>query len=415
MRRIDTVIIGGGQAGLAMSRCLRDRGVDHLVFERGRVAERWRSERWDSLRLLTPNWQSRLPGFRYEGPDPDGYMTMGEVVEYLERYARSFDAPVETATTVTAVERGRPGFVVTTDRGDWHTRHVVIATGHCDVPLVPAMAAALADDIVQFVPTAYRNPRELPAGGVLVVGASASGIQLADEIHESGRRVTLAVGRHTRLPRTYRGKDILWWFDAMGIFDDTADRVYDIELSRRQTSLQLVGRPDRASLDLPALERRGVRLMGRMLAVEGQHVTFADDLVAYTAAADVRLAQLLARIDAFVHAVGLAGAVGDPEPFSPFMWPAPAPAHLDLRAAGIRSVVWATGFRRDYSWLKVPILNERREIRHQGGITPEPGLVVLGLHFLRRRKSSFIDGVGDDARLLADELAGRNAGRRVVA
>lgn len=221
-----------------MSRCLSDRGIEHVILERGRIAERWRSERWDSLQLLTPNWQSRLPGFRYEGPDPDGYMTMPQVVAYLERYANVIDAPIEAGTTVLAVQRSGREYLVETDRGSWRSRGVVVATGHSDLPLVPPMAAALSNGIVQVVPTRYRNPRDLPEGGVLVVGASATGIQLADEIHSSGRPVTLAVGRHMRLPRRYRGRDILWWLDAMGVFDETIDRVYDSDISRSQPSLQ---------------------------------------------------------------------------------------------------------------------------------------------------------------------------------
>ncbi|HSD25800.1 MAG TPA: NAD(P)-binding domain-containing protein [Vicinamibacteria bacterium] len=406
MRRTAAVVIGGGQAGLAMSRCLAESGVDHVVFERGRVAERWRSERWDSLRLLTPNWQTRLPGFRYQGPDPDGYMQMPEVVDLLERYARSFAAPVEEGTTVLAVEPKGGGYRVETDRAAWQAASVVIATGHCDTPLVPSFARGLPADVVQLEPSRYRHKDQLPAGGVLVVGASASGVQLADEIHASGRPVTLAVGRHTRLPRVYRGRDILWWLDAMGVFDESIEDVFDPAVSRSQPSLQLVGRPDRATLDLPALRERGVRLVGRATGVEGGRVFFADDLVAYTVAADARLARLIQRIDIFAARTGLDAAVAPPEPFRPFLWPDAGPTEIDLRAEGIRSVVWATGFRRVYPWLKVPVLDARGEIRHEGGVTPFPGLYVIGLYFLRRRKSSFIDGVGRDAMELAAHLAG---------
>jgi putative flavoprotein involved in K+ transport len=406
MRRTEAVVIGGGQAGLAMSRCLAQYGIDHVVLERGRVGERWRSERWDSLRLLSPNWHTRLPGFRYDGPDPDGYMRVGELVGLLERYARTIDAPVEPNTTVLCVEASGPGYRVTTDRGGWEARSVVIATGHCDVPYVPPVAAELPGDVVQLVPSRYRRASQLPPGGVLVVGASASGVQLADEIHASGRPVTLAVGRHTRLPRVYRGRDIFWWLDALGVFDETEAGVFDLALARSQPSLQLVGRPDRATLDLPVLERRGVRLAGRLAAIEGARVRFADDLVAHTAAADARLARLVQRIDGFAARSGLDGEVGPREPFTPFLWPAPAPTALDLRQAGIRTVVWATGYARAYPWLRVPVLDERGEIRHAGGVTAAAGLYVLGLYFLRRRKSSFIDGVGLDAMELAAHLAG---------
>jgi putative flavoprotein involved in K+ transport len=276
------------------------------------------------------------------------------------------------------------------------------------------MSAHLPRHVVQTTPTRYRNPEQLPEGGVLVVGASASGLQLADEIAASGRPVTLAVGRHSRLPRLYRGKDILWWLDAMGVFDETADDVYDVEISRQQPSLQLVGRPDRSTLDLPRLQEKGVRLVGRAIGVEGSRVGFGDDLVAYTAAADVKLARLLARIDDFVARSGLAGSVGAPEPFVPFLWPAPAPAAIDLRSADIRTVVWATGFRRRYPWLRVPVLDSRGEILHRAGVTEASGLYVLGLHFLRRRKSSFLDGVGDDAAVLAEHIDGGKAGRAVA-
>jgi putative flavoprotein involved in K+ transport len=407
VRRIDTIIIGGGQAGLAMSRCLSDRGVENVVLERGRVAERWRSERWDSLRLLTPNWQSRLPGFRYEGADPDGYMTMPEVIRYLEQYARSFSAPVEESTLVLGVEPLVRGYRVETDRGAWTSASVVVATGYSDVPYVPHFSSKLKASIVQLTPSRYRNPETLPEGGVLVVGASSSGIQLADEIHRSGRPVTLAVGRHTRMPRCYRGKDILWWLDRMGVFDERVEDFLDEERSRRQPSLQLVGRPDRRSLDLPSLEAAGVKLVGKVIDAREERLSLGDDLIAYTAAADVKLASLLARIDDFVAREGLSGAVGEPEPFVPFHWPAPAPTELDLDGTGIRSVLWATGFHRHYPWLKVPVLDQRGEIRHGGGITEAPGLYVLGLQFLRRRKSSFLDGVGDDAAELAEHILSR--------
>ena len=392
-----------------MSRCLSDRAIDHVVLERGRVAERWRSERWDSLRLLTPNWQTRLPGFRYDGPEPDGYMSMPELIRLFERYAQSFDAPVEERTTVLSVSRSGSRFFVDTDRGSWRPRNVVIATGHSDLPFVPPMAARMSERIVQIVPSEYRNPGQLPEGGVLVVGASATGVQLADEIHASGRSVTLAVGRHLRMPRTYRGRDILWWLDAMGAFDDTADDVFDITASREQPSLQLVGRATPRWLDVRLLHEHGVSLLGHLIEVEGERLTFDDDLVATTAAADIKLAQTLQRIDAFVTRSGMQEA-GDPEPFEP-TWPLAydvARTTLDLSRAGIETVIWATGFTRRYPWVHVPILDSRGEILHRGGITPIPGVFVLGMHFQRRRNSAFIDGVGRDAAFLAERIARRS-------
>lgn len=407
MRRTNTIVIGGGQAGLAMSRTLSDLAVDHIVLERGQVGERWR-ERWDSLHLLTPRWQSRLPGWSYRGPDPDGFMSRDEVIRYLEDYARSFDAPVESGVTVTGVSREGEDLRVATDRGEWSAANVVVATGHSDLPLVPAAGARLAGDVVQVTSTDYRNPDRLPEGGVLVVGASSTGVQLADEIHRSGRPVTLAVSHHTRLPRHYRGRDIMWWFDVMGTLDATADDVHDIGASRRQHSLQLVGSDDHHSIDLGILQDAGVRLAGRLAGADGSLVAFEDDLEESVAVADAKLGQLLERIDAYARATGL--ALPAAEPIRPVR-PEPAPPALDLRAEGIRSVVWATGYRRSYPWLRLPVLDGRGEIVHSGGVTAEPGLYVIGLQFLRCRKSSFIDGVGPDAHALARHIHARASGR----
>ena len=406
MKLTDVVIVGGGQAGLAMSRCLLDAGIDHVVLERGRVAERWRTERWDSLRLLTPNWQTRLPGFKYTGPDPDGYMTAAEVASYLDRYASSFDAPIERDTQVIELSAAENGYRIVTTRGEWFARGVVIATGYCDVPEVPRAAAGLSPSIRQIVPTEYRRPTDLDDGGVLVVGASATGIQIADELLRSGRAVTIAAGHHTRVPRSYRGRDIMWWLDRSGMLDVGADDVFDIEVSRSQPSFQLVGRPDHASINLGSLHRRGARVVGRLRGMEGRRAWFDDDLVATTAASDVKLAMLLRRLDDFSSEAQLDRHVGDPEPFEP-LWPMflEAPLVLDFEAEQITSVLWATGYRRVYSWMRVPVLDRRGSIAHCGGVTASPGLYVLGMQFQRRRNSNFIDGVGKDARYLAGELA----------
>lgn len=414
LRDIDTLIVGGGQAGLAMSRCLAERGVEHVVVERGRVGERWRSERWDSLTLLTPRWQSRLPGFHAREGDPHGYMTRDEVIALLDRYAASFAAPVESGVAVRAVGADGARFRVATDRGSWRAANVVVATGDCDRPYVPEAAKRLSPSIRQVVPTRYRTPRELPGGGVLVVGASATGVQLADEIHASGRTVTLAVGSHLRLPRVWRGRDILGWLDAAGILDESAADVRDLEASRRQPSFQLVGGSDRATLDLPALAAKGVRLTGRLAGIDGNRVAFHDDLAASTLRADARLARLIGRLERFVERAGLGREVAPAEPVAPFA-PPPAPVALDLAAEGISTVVWATGYRRSYDWLRLPVLDGRGEIRHRGGVVDHPGLYVLGLRFLRRRNSSFLDGVGADAAALADHLLARRSPRPLAA
>ena len=408
--RTDAIIVGAGQAGLAMSRCLSDRAIVHVVLERGRVAERWRSERWDSLRLLTPNWQTRLPGFQYSGPDPDGFMSMPEVVAFLEGYARSQPAPIERDTEVLELATDAGGFRLATTRGNWLAPVVILATGYCDEPLVPSIASRLPADLHQVVPTRYRRPEDLPDGGVLVVGASATGIQLAEEIHLSGRPVTLAAGHHTRVPRSYRSRDIMWWLDASGVLGEATSEVFDVEVSRQQPSFQLIGRPG-APLDLPALARLGVRVVGRLADATADELTFADDLVATTAAADVKLAGLLARLDTFARTARIEAAPA--APFEP-SWPrfVDAPTRLSLRESGIRTILWATGFRRNYSWLNVPVLDARGEIRHRGGVTFQPGLFAIGLPFLRRRNSNFIDGVGADARVLAASVAAHLDERR---
>jgi len=400
MKSVEAVVIGGGQAGLAMSHCLAERGIDHVVLERGRVGERWLSERWDSARLLSPNWQTRLPGFRYRGDDPDGYMTMPEVARYLAGYAGSFAAPLETGTTVESVRRLGEKWVVTTDRGTWIADAVVAATGACAAPRIPEMSRGLSPAVEQIWPARYRNPRQLAPGGVLVVGASSSGVQIADEIARSGRPVTLAVGRHRRAPRRWRGRDILAWLDEMGVArEDVGDRP-------PQPSLQIVGSTEARDLDLGVLERRGVRLAGRTIDIESDRVRFADDLAATMAEADAKLADLIDRIEAHVESRGIRAGSPPRAPIAPLRAPA-APGSLDLRTEGYGTVLWATGYRPHYPWLRTPTLDARGEIRHHRGVAETPGLYVLGLPHLRRRNSHTLDGVGADAAELADHLAAR--------
>ena len=392
-----------------MSRCLAERAIDHVVLERGAVANSWRTERWDSLRLLTPNWQSRLPGFGYDGDDPDGYRTVPEVIEFIDRYARAISAPVQTGTAVTSVRGADDGYLVATDQGDWSCRTVVLATGACNIPDVPAVAASLPPGIVPLTPMQYRNPRQLPEGGVLVVGASATGTQIAAEIQRSGRPVILAVGEHIRAPRLYRGRDIQWWMDAAGVLDERYDAMDDIDRARRVPSLQLTGSPERATLDLNALTAMGVRLAGRLAGISNGTAQFSGALRNLCALSDLKMNRLLDAIDAWAAANGVDGTVEPPHRFAPTAVEDSPPLTLDL--ARIRTVIWATGFRPDYSWLHVPVLDRKGRIRHDGGVVASPGLYVMGLQFLRRRKSALIDGAGDDARDLSGHLATYLAGR----
>jgi putative flavoprotein involved in K+ transport len=349
-----------------------------------------------------------LPGRPYEGQDPDGFITAPAFAEELHDYARSFGAPVEEGTRVSVVDTRNDRFRVVTDRAVWTAANVVIATGWCDRPAIPAVAGSLPEDIHQLAPREYRNPGQLPPGGVLVVGASATGVQLAHDLRIAGRDVTIAVGSHTRVPRTYRGMDIYWWLDRLGLLDKTIDEMPDPVLARREPSLQLVGRADRRSLDLATLQAGGVHLVGRLTGVEGHRVQLASDVRATLADAHRRMNQLLAGIEDHIAANGLATEVLAAEPSRATDAPRVVRT-LDLRAAGISNVVWATGYRRSYPWLRLQVLNRDGEIRHRRGCTPVPGLYVLGQRFQHRRSSNLIGGVGRDAAFVADHIAGRCA------
>jgi putative flavoprotein involved in K+ transport len=413
MPDVTTVVIGGGHSGLAMSRSLADRSVDHVVLERGTVANSWKTERWDSLRLLTPNWQSQLPGAGYDGEDPDGFMKVAEVVEFIECYARTIDAPVHTGTTVSSVRRKDEGYVVETGDDAWRARTVVLASGACNIPTVPEYASALPPGVTSLTPHDYRSPAQLPDGGVLVVGASATGLQLAEEIQRSGRPVTVSVGNHVRMPRTYRGKDIFWWMDATGLFDERYDEVDDIARARNVPSPQLVGTPERATLDLNRLQGLGVELRGRLGAIRDGVALFSGGLKNQCHLADLKMNRLLGTIDAWAEEHGVAG--NEPPDRPPPTEVPDAPLTLDLRTGQIRTVLWATGFRPDYSWLDVPVLDHKGRVRHDGGVVTSPGLYLIGLPLLRRRRSSFIHGAGKDAHDLSDHLVGYLAGRVEVA
>ena len=409
MRFTTTIIIGAGPSGLAMSRHLTARSIDHVVLERGEVANSWRTERWDSLRLLTPNWETRLPGYAYSGGDPDGFMTMPEVVSFLQRYAELSRAPIVAGTRVTRVRQADGGYEVATSRGPWRCRMLVIASGAYNIPTVPSLSAGLPLEVRSLTPQQYKNPSLLPDGAVMIVGASASGVQLAREIQATGRRVVLSVGEHVRLPRTYRGCDIRWWMDAIGASDIRYDAVEDIERARHVSSPQLVGTPERVTVDLNSLRQNGVELVGRLVGLRDGKAQFSGSLANVCALADLKMNRLLAGIDDWVARNGFAERFSAPHRYEPTDVGADTELGMDLHDGGIRTVIWATGYRPDYSWLDVPVLDRKGRIRHDGGIVAAPGMYVMGLPFMRRRKSSFIDGVGADAADLAAHLSLRLA------
>jgi len=405
MIQTTAVVVGAGHAGLAMSRRLTDRSIDHIVLERGEVANSWRTQRWPSLRLLTPNWQTRLPGHGYAGDDPDGFMPAAGVVAALTDYARLVGAPVRTATTVHALHTGSQGFQIQANDDLFRARAVVLASGACVLPAIPGIADAIPPSITTLTPLAYRDPGQLPDGGVLVVGASATGVQLAGEIHRSGRPVTLAVGEHVRLPRTYRGRDIFWWLEATGLLAERYDQIDDLTRARHLPSPQLTGTPDAVTTDLNSLTALGIRLVGRLGRVVDGVAQFSGGLANTCALADLKMNRFLTRADQWATVSGLDGELPPPHRFAPTRVDPCAPLELDLTSGEVTTVLWATGFRPDHSWLDIPVRDRTGRIRHDGGVvTGAPGLYLLGLPVLRTRASTYIHGAIPDSEALADHL-----------
>lgn len=398
------IIIGAGQAGLAMSRHLTELSVEHVILERGQVANSWRKERWDSLRLLTPNWQSRLPGFAYSGLDPDGYRTMRETIDFLADYASSFNAPVVCETEVLSVRLDGDGYAVKTSQGERRSRTVVLASGACNIANTPRAAEAMPAGVASLTPMQYRNPKMLDDGDVLIVGASATGVQLANEIQRAGRNVFLAAGEHVRVPRTYRGKDIMWWMDVTGALDTRIDEVDDITRARHVPSLQLIGSPAHETVSLNSLQAAGVTIAGRLMGIAGGKAQFSGSLANVCSLADLKMNRLLQSIDEWIESNGAAADFEASYRLRPTKVPVEPLLSLDLAKSNVKTVIWATGYRPDYSWLDVPALDAKGRLRHEGGVVDAPGLYVMGLPFMRRRKSSLIDGVGDDARILSAHL-----------
>ncbi len=405
MIKTTAVVVGAGHAGLAMSRRLTERSIDHLVLERGEVANSWRTQRWPTLRLLTPNWQTRLPGHDYAGDDPDGYMPVSNVVATITRYARLVGAPVHTATTVRTVRAAPEGFDIQANGDLLRARAVVLATGACNLPAIPGIAGTVPPSITTLTPLTYRDPGQLPDGGVLVVGASATGVQLASEIHRSGRPATLAVGEHVRLPRTYRGRDIFWWLEATGLLAERYDEIDDLTRARHLPSPQLTGTPEPVTTDLNTLTALGVRIVGRLGRVTDGVAQFSGALANTCALADLKMNRFLNRADQWATASGLDDDLPPPHRFAPTYVDPRTPLELDLTSGEITTVLWATGFRPDHSWLDIPVRDRTGHIRHDGGVVADaPGLYLLGMPVLRTRASTYIHGAASDSEALASHL-----------
>lgn len=404
-QQINSVIIGGSQAGLAMSYLLTQQEREHVVLEKqDRIGENWR-RRWDSFTLVSPNWQLQLPGFPYQGDDPDGFLHRDEVVKYLEDYAANFDPPLRFGVEVTAVEQKKTGngYLVRTTAGGYEAENVVVTVGTFQYPNIPAFSQNVPEEIVQLHSSGYRNPEALPAGAVLVVGSGQSGCQIAEELHEHGRQVYLCTGKGGRLPRRYRGKDGFWWADKLGILHQTIDDL-DSPAERFAANPRVSGKDGGHDINLHQFARDGIVLLGHLEDVQGRQAILAPDLHQNLAMGDKMATQFRKGADKYVEKTGLdlpEESVSEPQDG----YEVAEITKLDLAEAGISAIIWATGFDWDFSWIKLPVLDESGYPVTEQGVTAYPGLYFLGLHWLHTRKSGLFLGVGEDAQHISQHIA----------
>jgi putative flavoprotein involved in K+ transport len=396
---VPVVIVGGGQAGLSASACLREQGIEHLVLERYRVAAEWRDRRWDSFCLVTPNWQCRLPGFPYAGPDPDGFMRRDEVIAYLEDFAAAIDPPLVEGVTVSHLGRRDDGRLeLVTTAGTVVTDQLVVATGPYQIPVTPALAARLPAELIQLHSSAYRNPEQLPPGEVLIVGTGQSGCQIAEDLHLAGRAVHLATGSAPRTARRYRGRDVIAWLEEIGHYRKTVDEHELGKEVRDNINHYVTGRAGGHDIDLRAFALEGMQLYGHLLEVEGTTLRFGSDLAANLDHADAVAESIKDLIDEWISAQGIDAP--SEERYVPVWTPPPGPRSLDFDDWAVSSVIWATGYRPDHDWVDLPVFAGGRPDHHRG-VTSEAGVYFLGLPWQWTWGSARMGGVGDDARYLA--------------
>ena len=406
MERVETIIIGGGQAGLAMSYYLTELRQEHLILERARVAENWRTQRWDSLMFQFPNWTVELPGYAYSGDDQNGFWRKDAVLRFIEEYSARIRAPLRMGVNVLALrpDAQTHGYVVHTDHGELKARNVVIATGPYQRPKVPPLSARFPADLVQLHASEYRHPGALPEGAVLVVGSGASGCQIADELVEAGRRVYLSVGRHRRFPRRYRGQDFFWWWQVLGLLDRIVD---DSPEARHGIAPPVItGVHGGYDIDLRRSAAKGLRLLGHFLNVSDGRVALAPDLEENLRIGDQAFDAFRRVMDEYVSRTGIDAPLQQSDQSHGHTTDAlEAPGAIDIRADAVRSIIWATGYTFGFEWVELPIFDEHRDPVHRRGVTAAPGIYFLGLAWLHKAKSAFLSGVGEDASFLAERIA----------
>ena len=400
-------IVGGGQAGLSMSYCLRERGFDHIIFEKNRIAESWRSKRWDSFCLVTPNWQCLLPGFPYNGDDPQGFMQKEDIVQYIEAYAQSFNPPIKEGVEVSSVRKSSSAdyFELTTSLGDFTADQVVVATGGYHIPKFPKMAERLPESIVQLHSSQYQNPQSLPDKAVLVIGTGQSGCQIAEDLHLAGKQVYLSVGSAPRSPRKYRGKDVVDWLDQMGYYDLSVDEHPQGEQVRTKTNHYVTGRDGGREINLRNFALEGMKLFGKLKQISGNRLEFQPNLKQNLDQADAVAESIKRTIDQFIEKNQIQAPTE--APYHPAWEPIEEPLSLDYEAANIGTVIWCTGYESDFRWIEIPVFDGKGYPGHQRGITDIAGLYFLGLPWLYTWGSGRFSGIARDATYLADYIAAR--------